>query len=78
MTPISVSRPDRLARLRPAIEKTRLPLAQASQLPGELYCSEDIAALEKDRIFMKTWLCVGLCITLSGSCQRDCGKPKHR
>lgn len=59
MTPIRFSRPDPLARLRPAIEKTRLPLEQASQLPGELYCSEDVAALEKDRIFMKTWLCVG-------------------
>lgn len=50
---------DSFPHLQDAIRKTRLPLAEASQLPGELYCSEDVAALEKDRIFLKAWLCAG-------------------
>lgn len=50
---------DPFTDMREGILKTRLPLAQASQLPGRLYCSDPIAALEKERIFLKTWLCVG-------------------
>lgn len=50
---------DPLSHLHDLIAKTRLPLAEASQLPGELYCSEQVAQLEKDRIFLRTWLCVG-------------------
>lgn len=50
---------DPFLRLDAKLAKTRLPLAEASQLPGEVYCSPKIAGLEKDRIFMKTWLCVG-------------------
>jgi Rieske 2Fe-2S family protein len=50
---------DPFGAIRAAIRKTRLPLAEASQLPGEVYCSPEVYALEKDRIFMTTWLCVG-------------------
>src|SRR5688572_10886526 len=45
--------------LHEAIRKTRLPLPEASQLPGEVYCSPSVYALEKERIFLETWLCVG-------------------
>ncbi|WP_299453710.1 aromatic ring-hydroxylating dioxygenase subunit alpha [uncultured Pigmentiphaga sp.] len=38
--------------------KTREPLADARHLPGQVYSSPEIAAQEKDRIFMKEWLCV--------------------
>jgi Rieske 2Fe-2S family protein len=38
---------------------TRLPRTRARQLPGVLYTSAAIADLEKDRIFMDTWLCAG-------------------
>src|SRR5205823_5796742 len=31
----------------------------ARHLPGEIYTSEEIAALEKARIFIRHWLCVG-------------------
>ncbi len=38
---------------------TRAELAQASHMPGEMYTSERVFELEKSRIFMKQWLCVG-------------------
>lgn len=50
---------DPFASMHDAIARTRLPLPEASQLPGGLYCSEEIASLEKERIFLTTWLCVG-------------------
>ena len=59
MNSITQSEPEFISRMRAGIAKTRLPLPEAFQLPGELYCAEDVVTLEKDRIFMKTWLCVG-------------------
>ncbi|OVZ66436.1 MULTISPECIES: aromatic ring-hydroxylating dioxygenase subunit alpha [unclassified Pigmentiphaga] len=56
---LTLAAPEPFAHLCDAIEKTRLPPAQASQLPGELYCSKQVAQLEKDRIFLHTWLCIG-------------------
>lgn len=49
----------RFADLQQEFAKTRLPLDQARQLPGEVYTSPEIAAVEKERIFLDTWLCAG-------------------
>lgn len=38
---------------------TRLPTSQAQHAPADIYTSEEIYRLEKERIFMKEWLCVG-------------------
>lgn len=40
------------------IEPTRQPLAQASHVPGDIYSSPEVFAREKERIFLKDWLCV--------------------
>ncbi len=40
------------------IEATKEPLNQARHLPGYIYCSPEIYQLEKEKIFMKDWLCV--------------------
>jgi len=40
------------------IEKSRLPLAEAWHLPGYIYESPELYALEKDKIYMKDWLAV--------------------
>lgn len=48
-----------LAHLQDRFSKTRAPLARARHLPGEVYTSPVVAALEKERIFLQTWLCVG-------------------
>jgi Rieske 2Fe-2S family protein len=45
--------------IKTQFERTMLPRAQAHQMPGQVYTSKEIFAAEKDRIFMKTWLCVG-------------------
>ena len=37
---------------------TRAPLSRAHHLPGYLYTSPEVWRLEKERIFMKDWLCV--------------------
>ena len=37
---------------------TQVPLSQASHLPGYFYQSAEIFEAEKDRIFLKDWLCV--------------------
>lgn len=39
-------------------DAARLPLAQASHLPGTIYVSPQVYAREKEKIFMKDWLCV--------------------
>ncbi len=49
----------RFADLVEPFAMTRFPREQARQLPGEVYTSPEIAALEKVRIFLDTWLCVG-------------------
>lgn len=47
-----------LHHLRDAFALSRLPLAEARQLPGEMYFSPVVEALEKKRIWTKTWLCI--------------------
>ena len=37
---------------------TRAPLERARHLPGYLYNAPDLYAAEKERIFLKDWLCV--------------------
>lgn len=37
----------------------RTPLARARHLPGAIYASPDILALEHERLFKHRWLCVG-------------------
>lgn len=48
-----------LNKLRAGFDKTRLPRARAQQMPGKMYTSNEVASLEKQRIFMDTWLCAG-------------------
>jgi len=49
-----------VARARaPAAHRVQTPLSRAAHLPGHIYNSPAIYALEKERIFMKDWLCVG-------------------
>lgn len=48
-----------LADLQEAFAETRRPRAEARQLPGAVYTSPAVAALEKERIFLDTWLCAG-------------------
>jgi len=38
---------------------TRKPVDQAKHAPGDIYASPEIFALEKEKLFMKEWLCVG-------------------
>lgn len=44
--------------LKDQFAKTRDTLSKARHLPGKVYSSDQIADLEKDRIWMKEWLCV--------------------
>lgn len=48
-----------LRRLAPSFAATREKLSLARHLPGEVYCSPEIYALEKDKIWMTHWLSVG-------------------
>jgi choline monooxygenase len=48
-----------LLDLRPKFKETRKKLLSARHLPGEVYSSPEIYALEKQQIFMKYWLSVG-------------------
>lgn len=54
-------------------------IPNARYLPGNIYTSEEIARLEKTRIFMKHWLCVGRAEELSNPgdyfTMRICGEP---
>ena len=47
---------------RPALghglDPTRQPVSKARHLPGYVYTSPEVYALEKEKIFMKDWLCV--------------------
>ena len=38
---------------------TRKPIGAARHAPGYIYGSEEVLALEKERLFMSDWLCVG-------------------
>ena len=40
------------------LEETRRPLHQARHVPGHIYTSPEILALEKEHIFLRDWLCV--------------------
>ena len=40
------------------IAATKAPISRARHAPGYIYTSPDIYKLEKDKIFMKDWLCV--------------------
>lgn len=46
------------AGLGTGIEKARMPLAEATHLPSQIYTSEEIFELEKEKIFKKDWLAV--------------------
>ena len=41
------------------LENMKVPLNQSRHLPGHIYTSPEILALEKERVFMKDWLCMG-------------------
>ncbi len=41
------------------VAMVRRPIDEASHVPGRLYYSPEIYAIEKQRIFLKDWLCVG-------------------
>src|SRR5262245_9655307 len=41
-----------------SIDATRQPLDRAHHVPGFIYDSPEVFAREKERIFMKDWLCV--------------------
>jgi Rieske 2Fe-2S family protein len=49
---------EQLAALDPAFKLTREALMRARHLPGGVYSSPEIYALEKERIFMTHWLAV--------------------
>jgi phenylpropionate dioxygenase-like ring-hydroxylating dioxygenase large terminal subunit len=53
--PIEIFRNPQIAT---ATEAARLPLNQATHLPGEYYASEAAYKLEKEQIFLKDWLAV--------------------
>ena len=41
------------------LDATLRPLREAQHLPGCVYDSSEILALEKEKVFMKDWLCLG-------------------
>lgn len=47
-----------LAAIKDEVKKTLSPLDEARHLPGEIYTSPEVLALEKERMFMKDWLCM--------------------
>ncbi len=42
-----------------AVERTRLPLEQASQLPGAAFLDPDVLAWELEHLFAREWICAG-------------------
>lgn len=44
---------------QPLLRQISRPIDEASHAPGEIYSSPEVYALEKERIFMRDWLCVG-------------------
>ena len=59
MTSMTSTATRQLQDLRPGFEATRLKLLRSRHLPGLVYSSPAIYALEKERIFMRSWLSVG-------------------
>ena len=45
--------------LSSGLDNMKVPLNQSRHLPGHIYTSPEILALEKERVFMKDWLCMG-------------------
>ena len=41
------------------LARVREPLSRASHVPGSIYSSAEIYAFEKERIWMRDWLCIG-------------------
>ncbi len=41
------------------LDETRAPVTQARHAPGYVYASSEMFELEKERIFLKDWLCMG-------------------
>lgn len=48
----------KLVQLQDAFRATKQPLRDARELTNEVYVSKEIQALEKERIFLRSWLCV--------------------
>jgi phenylpropionate dioxygenase-like ring-hydroxylating dioxygenase large terminal subunit len=71
---------DSLAQLLLRLEAlAALPLEQASAMPPDAYTSEDLLALEREMIFPRQWLCVGLAASLPNAgdflCDTIAGQP---
>lgn len=49
---------NKIAELKPQVSVMQERFQNALHLPGEIYASEEVAELEKSRIWMKEWLCV--------------------
>ena len=47
-----------LGSIRDAVQRTMNPIDEARHLPGDIYTSPVVLALEKERIFMTDWLCM--------------------
>ncbi len=47
------------AALGGGLASTRGPLQRAHHVPGYIYSSAEVLRMEKEKIFMKDWLCVG-------------------
>ncbi len=45
--------------LKQLTQLAALPLERASAMPSEMYASEEILTLEREKIFSKQWLCAG-------------------
>ena len=50
---------DDAAAQRSHLEVSLAPVRKAQHLPGYIYDSDAVLALEKEKIFMKDWLCMG-------------------
>jgi choline monooxygenase len=44
---------------RSRLEASLAPLREAQHMPGYIYDSDAVFALEKEKVFMKDWLCMG-------------------
>ena len=47
-----------LDSIKDAVKRTMNPLDEARHLPGDIYTSAEVLALEKVWVFMKDWLCM--------------------
>ena len=50
--------PEIVAHLAGDIAAIRAPISRARHAPGYIYTSPEIYALEKEKIFMRDWLCI--------------------